>query len=154
MLQYTCFNTRVAPLGGFVSSLPVGSCSDDLLCTEDEIADFITSFKACGLDNISLHMLKCTLPSVVSPLTHISIQTVGFLIVSMIVPIPKSASCRGSLSSYRPISLLPVVSKLLERHIYGLLSDHLAIAQPLSDHQWGFCLNRYILTILGERYFF
>ena len=72
MLQYTC----VVPLGGLISSLPAGSCSDNLLCTEDEIAGFITSLeanKACGLDNISVHVLKCTLAStsVVSPLTRL-----------------------------------------------------------------------------------
>ena len=70
----------------------------------------------------------------------------------MIVPIPKGASCCGSPSSYHSISLLPVVSR--EAHMmYGLLSDHLAIAQPLSDHQWGFRSNRFVLLSVIKFFF-
>ena len=52
---------------------------------------------------------------------------------SLIVPIPKSGDSSNP-GNYRPISLLPIVSKLLEKHICDLLCEHLDI----SDQQWGF----------------
>ena len=40
-----------------------------------------------------------------------------------------------SPSNYRPISLLSVTSKLLERHFH---QDHLSVNHPLANTQWGF----------------
>ena len=48
-----------------------------------------------------------------------------------IVPILKSQTDKASPSGYRPISLLPIISKLLEKHVYSIVSDHLADSQPL-----------------------
>ena len=45
-------------------------------------------------------------------------------------------------SNYRPISILPIVSKVLERHIYTLVFDHLAANSPISPYQWGFMPKR------------
>ena len=43
---------------------------------------------------------------------------------SSVVPIPKGNN-HTCVSNYRPISSLPILSKLLERHIYGLIFNHL-----------------------------
>ena len=40
--------------------------------------------------------------------------------------------------NYHPISLLSVLSKLLEKHVQDLLIDHFAEYHPLSTQQWGF----------------
>ena len=58
-----------------------------------------------------------------------------------IVPIPKGSS-RQDVRFYRPISLLPTISKCLERHIYRLLLEYLSSNQLLSDAQFGFCSGR------------
>ena len=52
--------------------------------------------------------------------------------------IPKSKTQLSAASNYRPISLLSVVSKLLERHLHLLLVDYLKETCPLSNKQWGF----------------
>jgi len=36
------------------------------------------------------------------------------------------------------ISRLSILSKVLERHIYHIISDHLQSVYPISDSQWGF----------------
>ena len=54
-----------------------------------------------------------------------------------IVPIPKSTN-KSNPSDYRPISLLSIVSKLLEKYVYSRVRDHLIQHAPLSDYQWGF----------------
>ena len=42
------------------------------------------------------------------------------------------------LDSYRPISILPVVSKLMERILYDQMYDYLKKHNILSEHQFGF----------------
>jgi len=56
-----------------------------------------------------------------------------------IVCIPK-ASKHQCPSNYRQISLLPMLSKMLERHFHTLISTHLARNHLLSNCQWGFQL--------------
>ena len=56
---------------------------------------------------------------------------------SSVVPIPKVVKAQ-STSDFRPISLLSILSKALERHFYNLISNHLLINCPLVDSQWGF----------------
>jgi len=56
---------------------------------------------------------------------------------SSVVPIPKSSTNIDDPHNYRPISLLPVIRKLLERHVYRLVSQHLAERKLISDTQWG-----------------
>ena len=57
--------------------------------------------------------------------------------LSSVVPVPKGDD-GSSVSNYRPISLLPIVSKLLERHMYWLTVSHLDVYSPISLYQWGF----------------
>ena len=53
-------------------------------------------------------------------------------------------------SQYRPISLLSLVSKLLERHIYKLLWKHQILVEKglISENQWGFTPGKSTVTAL------
>ena len=56
-------------------------------------------------------------------------------------------------SNYRPISLLPILSKILERHVYTVITDHLSNNCPISDQQWGFQGKKStILALLSATY--
>ena len=55
-----------------------------------------------------------------------------------IVPTPKTDNDKHISSGYRPISLLPIVSKVLEKHIHSLISDHINEHSSLFDTQSGF----------------
>ena len=63
---------------------------------------------------------------------------------SNVVPIPKETDIRF----YRPIPLLPIISKTLEHHVYSLLSEHLAAHNILSTNQFGFQPGRNTTTPL------
>ena len=41
-------------------------------------------------------------------------------------------------SGYRPISILPAASKIIEKHVKKILLDHLMTNAPISPRQWGF----------------
>ena len=98
--------------------------------------------KVNGPDGISTFMLKGVAHSISSSLSklfNLSIAQGCFpqcWKLSSIVPIPKSKN-HTECSVYRPISLLYIVSKLLEKHIYSLLSCYLLESNPLSNHQMG-----------------
>ena len=64
-----------------------------------------------------------------------------------ITPIPKGTD--SSLpSGYRPISVLPVASKLIERHVKRIVEDHLQENSPISKKQWGFMSSRSTVSAL------
>ena len=65
-----------------------------------------------------------------------------------VIPIPKTTSLKSSPSRYLPISLLPVISKVLEKHIYSIISDHLSEQHPIGDNQWGFQSGKSCVTAL------
>ena len=131
------------------SSIPVLSQGNTLACTDSEKADMseiyhslstLDTSKATGPDKISAHMLKATARSIapsVTVLMNLSLQT-GTVPTewkkSLIVPIPKSSTATTP-NDYRPISFLSILSKVLERHVHHIISDHLHVMHPLSNSQ-------------------
>ena len=85
---------------------------------------------AIMLIDISSSLLKATTLSVALPLSHIfnlSIKSHLFpqsWKFSHIIPIPKCSPPSPSPSNFCPISLLSLVSKLLEKHIHSILLKH------------------------------
>ena len=98
-------------------------------------------------------MLKATASSIapsVTKLFNLSIQSGCFPVLwkmSIVVPVPKLRD-HSNPSNYRPISLLPILSKLLERHIYVLISEHLTLSHPISNYQWGFQAGKFTVSAL------
>ena len=119
---------------------------EEFLCMEDKMLSLITSLdtsKSTGADGVSAKMLKSTAPFIAKSLTKLfnkSLRSWKFPSdwkVAQVVPIPKGGDPE-SPANYRPISILSILSKLLEKHLHDLLTHHLNIFSPLSEHQWGF----------------
>ena len=130
---------------------------DDLACTEEEVCFLLKNInvsKATGPDGISARMLKETASAIAPSLTilfNCSISQRCFPAcwkLANVVPIPKSISQKTSPSGYRPISLLPIVSKIFEKHIHLFISDYLAEYHPIACNQWGFQPQRSCTTTL------
>ena len=88
--------------------------------------------KSCGLDNIDTYILKLTRKFIVPALTHIfnlSISTQTFpkaYKVAKVVPLYKGKECETTdPKSYRPLALLPIVSKVLERVVQKQIADYM-----------------------------
>lgn len=153
----TCFNTSDPPLSEHDQNpYATNECPAELLCTVEQVQCLLGSLdttKATGPDGVSATMLKHTAlfiaPSV-TKLFNLSISS-GQVPTdwkrSTVVPIPKSSD-RSSPTNYRPISLLSILSKTLERHIHSLIATHLADNQLLSDRQWGFLPGKGTVTAL------
>jgi hypothetical protein len=69
--------------------------------------------------------------------------------VANIVPIHKKGT-KHEASNYRPISLLPVISKILERCIYNQIID--TLVPKITDTQHGFLKNRSTATQLMQTF--
>ena len=103
----------------------------------------IPSNKASGLDNISARLLKEASPIVTRSLTFIINQSITTGIFpnawkrARVSPIFKE-DLRTDPNNYRPISVLPVVSKLIERVVFNQLYEYLNSNNLLTESQSGF----------------
>ncbi|KAG7296539.1 hypothetical protein JYU34_020328 [Plutella xylostella] len=123
--------------------------------SEDVVAKAILGMKsnAKGMDEISLDMIMLTLPQTLTVITKIinkSIQTKVFpedWKTAKVKPIPKNSNPQ-SFKELRPISLLPILSKLLEKVVYDQLMKFLEDNDVLPSLQSGFRKNRGTSTAL------
>ena len=142
-----CFNLAFPPLS--LSDNITGcteQCPPELLCEKDEVLELLLSIdvsKSSGPDGISGRMLKATAHSIVLSVTTLFNKSIASGTVpsgwktSAVVPIPKGSD-NTNVSNYRPISLLSILSKLLELHMHGLIYKHLLLYHPIAIQQWGF----------------
>ena len=109
--------------------------------------------KSSGPDGISAKMLKHTAVGIAPSITQLFNLSIKNGRVprdwklSTVVPIPKSGRSH-SPNNYRPISLLSVLSKVLEKHIHTLIFNNLKQHYPLFDCQWGFQNGRSTVSAL------
>ena len=155
-----CFNTCLPPLSvedqDIYANANSADCPSEFLCTEDDVLDLLLSLdttKANGPDGISALMLKATAPSIAKGVTILFNMSIKLGKVptewktSAIVSIPKGGDSNQP-SNYRPISLLSILSKLLERHMYKHLLKHIETTMPLALQQWGFRSGRSTVSAL------
>ena len=143
----SCFNSSCPVLSSTDPGPTPSFCPSNLLCSQEQVLQLLLNLptdSASGPDAISSRMLKSTASSIAFPLSHIfnlSLKS-GTLPSewkhSHIVPIPKTKSPSSLPSDYRPISLLPIISKVLERHVYNFIFDFCNRHDIISNCQFGF----------------
>lgn len=113
---------------------------------EREIFSLIQGLKnkcAVGIDLITTKIVKRYAHILTGPLTHIfnlALSTGVFpkkFKIAVIKPIYKGGD-RTCVDNYRPISILPILSKILERIINSRLTNYLENNNLLSASQFGF----------------
>ena len=99
--------------------------------------------ESCGFDGITNTLVKKCIHLISSPLAHIFSLSITNgcvplkLKIAKVTPIYKSGNM-NNFNNYRPISLLPVFSKLLEKIMYKRMTKFLDKHKLLYDHQYGF----------------
>ena len=99
--------------------------------------------KATGLDDMSSLFLRDGSGSIIAPVTHIinlSITTETVPVAfkrAKVVPLFKKGT-KLDVGNYRPVSILNVLSKVLERAIHSQLADYLGKRDILFENQSGF----------------
>ena len=120
----------------------------------------LDSSKVSGPDSIPVVVLKnCEpdLPYILAELFNICLKESSFpdcSKVSSMAPVFKNVGDRTTAKSYRPVSLLSVVSKVFEKHVNNRIVDDLEKSGLFSDFQYGFRSSRLIadhLTVVSDR---
>ena len=99
--------------------------------------------KAIGLDDVASRFLHDGAESIVSPVTHIvNISILNETVPAAfkeakVVPLFKKGS-KLDVGNYRPVSILNVLSKILERAVHGQMDECLKKRNILFSHQSGF----------------
>ena len=112
--------------------------------TEHEVRNIIlrSTDSSCSLDLIPTKLLKSCITSLTPPITHLinlSLKEGSFPTSfkhAVVTPLLKKQSLpKNELSSYRPISNLNFISKVLERVLYSRLCTHLDSFPSMSPFQ-------------------
>ena len=107
----------------------------------------LTAIHSCGHDNISSTVLKYISNEISECITLIVNQSIKTgiypdkLKVAKVVPIFKKED-KLQLKNYRPISVLPVISKIFENVMLTQLVKYFTTNNLLSSQQYGFRSNR------------
>ena len=94
-----------------------------------------------------MNIIKKTISYVVTPFTYLcnkSFLTGTFpdaMKVAKVIPLYKSGS-KNVFNNYRPVSLLPQFSKILEKLFDNRLEKFIEKCELLSNNQYGFRSNR------------
>ena len=100
-------------------------------------------FKSTGIDGIKAKFLKDGAEVITTAITHIINLSIDTQIVpdelkfALVKPLFKK-NCRLEVSNCRPVSILPIISKILERAIYVQMEEHLKQNNLLYEYQSGF----------------
>ena len=103
----------------------------------------LSSNKATGVDKISSEIIKIAAPAISDSLTYIFNQAITLSFfprewkTARVIPLYKNGQ-RNLPGNYRPLSVLPVISKIMERILYDQLYNYLTKFELLSDCQFGF----------------
>ena len=112
---------------------------------QTEISKLIGTLKesSAGWDDLNLSTLKIAWPSISSVFTHImNLSLLQGIVplelkVARVVPLFK-ADDPEKFSNYRPVSILPIFSKILEKLMYKRLLDFVSNHKILFEYQFGF----------------
>ncbi len=116
--------------------------------TEKEIMDIVINMKdsAAGHDEVRICVIKKFISSFIKPLTYIFTKSLESgilprdLKIAKVTPVFNSGD-KSSFNNYRPISVLPCFSKILEKLVYNRMMIHMQKLNILYEHQYGFRKN-------------
>jgi Reverse transcriptase (RNA-dependent DNA polymerase) len=111
--------------------------------------------KSPGADNIGAKLVRQSADAIIDPLVYIYNLSFSTGIVPNELKIAKVISIYKkcdpfSPGNYRPISLLSICNKLLEKLMYSRLCNHLQQHKLLYEYQFGFRVNYYTSLALIE----
>ena len=98
---------------------------------------------SCGHDGLSMKFIREIYPAITEPLTLIINQSIATSVfpnrlkIARVIPIFKKGDDK-LLGNYRPISLLPAISKIFEKLMYNQMYNYFLTHKLLYSSQYGF----------------
>ena len=140
LIEYTPFSMYLTP----TSTLEVR-----------QIIESLKSYKSRGIDDIAAEVYKTLQDDVLNAITNMINNSLimgifpDCLKVAKVFPVFKTGD-RQSLNNYRPISVLPVLSKVFERVLYKRLYTFMETFKLFSENQFGFRTKRSTVDAILE----
>ena len=134
------------PYSRYLNSLNVNARFQFKTVDELQVEKIIRNIKpkySAGYDNISTVLLKLSGSALMKPLVAIINQSLmngvfpQKLKIAKVIPIFKKDDIH-LLNNYRPISLLPAISKVFEKVVHNQLMNYFLENNLFYDHQYGF----------------
>ena len=125
--------------------------------TVDELISNLRNSGSAGLDYIDTGIIKLVKDEILPPVTHVinlSIKQSRFPSTfkkAKVVPLHKSGD-RLNPKNYRPVAILPVLSKLLERAVFIQMIDYFETNNLLHPNHHGFRANHNTTTALIQMF--
>lgn len=124
--------------------------ANDTVITQTDVQNACKQLKKKSnqLNEIPYDFLKNVIANLAKPLSKIfnSLFEEGtfpdYLKHAIVTPIYKGKGSRYDANSYRPISTLPLLSKLFEKILHNKMTCHIETNSLLNDRQFGFRKNR------------
>ena len=127
------------------------NCSDEeIVFTRDDILNVVNNidvYKGSGIDYLPSFILKDCFMAILDQLVYLFNQLIALSTfhdswkIATVTPIPKS----GDLTlvyNWRPISIIPLIGKMMEQLCSSILNSYLDVNDILVDEQYGFRKNR------------
>ena len=125
--------------------------------TVGKILASLKNSKSCGLDTIDTFSLKLAAPYITPALTHIvnlSIATQTFPTMwktAKVIPLYKKDDPLNP-KNYRPVAILPIISKILEKSVFIQIIQYMEANQLLHPNHHGFRSHHSTTTGLIQMY--
>ena len=124
------------------------------MVTEEFVRKQLSSLKsdaATGFNILGAKVSNCSAHVISALITRIINKSVSLFPsrwkCARVTPIFKGGN-PTDMNCYRPISVLPLLSKILERHVFDTLYDYCLAYELLSSYQSGFRRNHSCQTLL------
>ena len=121
----------------------------------------LSASKSCGIDGLMARLIKACGPVLICPLTYIYNLSLSHCIfptiwkAARVMPLFKEGS-QSECSNYRPISVLPILSKMLERLVHNRVYGYITSMNMLNKCQAGFrkrnSTGTCLIKVLNETY--
>lgn len=142
-LAKTAPPSKECPTENIQACFPPLSNFDPPTCSE--VLEIINNLNnsAAGHDEIKVQLLKEIASSIIMPLTHVFAVSLNTgvvpndLKIAKVLPLFKEGD-PTVFNNYRPISILPCFSKIIEKLVYVRILNHLNANNILYKHQYGF----------------
>ena len=114
--------------------------------TVNDILKFLNTSKSCGLDFVNIRLVREASNEISLPLFKIFNKSLSLKQYpnawkqANVVPIFKKND-PTSVNNYRPVSLLSIIGKVMEKCIYKYLNNYIVQNNILTEHQSGFRHN-------------
>ena len=120
---------------------------DTIVFTQYEVLNVINSLdasKACGPDKVPTRFLKMVAIYISEPLSKIFNKSLAagkypnLWKEANVKPVFKGKGSPSDVTNYRPISLLPCLSKILEKLMFKRMYEHITLHDLITDNQSGY----------------